>query len=84
MFSIYQTLQYKTEMTKQVLKLMSFLKAGSKPMKDFDYGPSNDWEFNLFVLLFNMPVNAYGHVGTSPPLSWDVIYPTCRNNDISC
>ena len=31
----------------------------------------------LFVLMLYVPVNSYGHVGTSPPISWD-FYPALR------
>ena len=31
----------------------------------------------LFVLMLYVPVNTYGHVGTSPPILWD-FYPALR------
>ena len=31
----------------------------------------------LFVLMLYVPVNSYGHVGTSPPISWD-FYPALK------
>ena len=31
----------------------------------------------FFVLMLYVPVNSYGHVGTSPPISWD-FYPALR------
>ena len=36
----------------------------------------------LFVLMLYVPVNSYGHAGTSLPISWD-FYPALRWNDTS-
>ena len=37
--------------------------------------PIREQEFVcLFVLMLYVPVNSYGHVGTSPPISWDFPY----------